>query len=159
MWPGTLDEVKAREVLQKVLGTSEHDLHDRHLLDDWHQLRQHQLRSLAPASASDGHWATIRRGVNTVRAWGQAVRETRDTESSNTISKATFLRWFENKCTEAVDNSSLDVLYGTTRPGVYYWFVQVLWLKTAVNLLYVYGRASSLVWCGCHLVGSLNSAQ
>jgi hypothetical protein len=29
----------------------------------------------------------------------------------------TFERWFEKRCTEAVQDAPLDVLYGTTRSG------------------------------------------
>jgi hypothetical protein len=49
------------------------------------------------------------------------------------------------KCTEAVD-TPYDVLYGTTHPGAYYWFAEVLWLKTAINIFYVFGRAERLEW-------------
>ena len=55
-----------------------------------------------------------------------------------------------------------DVLYGTTRSSSYFWFAQILWLKTLINALFSFGRASepgdalcaslSLCQCGVYSV-------
>jgi hypothetical protein len=103
-----------------------------------------QLRQLAVGARNSGHWGAIYRGIKTIRGWRSTIQAPATTTA--TVSKATFKRWFEIKCTEAVE-VPLDVLYGTTRSAAYYWFVQILWLKTAINLLYVFGRKSSLAWC------------
>ena len=116
-----------------------------------------QLRQLAVGARNSGHWGAIYRGIKTIRGWRSTIQApataTADEHEAvspspvDTVSKATFKRWFEIKCTEAVE-APLDVLYGTTRSAAYYWFVQILWLKTAINLLYVFGRTSpSLAWC------------
>ena len=57
------------------------------------------------------------------------------------VTKAAFERWFRNRCKTAVDDP-YDVLYGTTDSRAYYWFMQILWLKTLINLLYSFGRAA-----------------
>ena len=57
------------------------------------------------------------------------------------VTKAAFERWFRKRCTAAVDDP-YDVLYGTTDSRAYYWFMQILWLKTLINLLYSFGRAA-----------------
>ena len=57
------------------------------------------------------------------------------------MTKAAFERWFRNRCTAAVEDP-YDVLYGTTGPRAYYWFAQILWLKTLINVLYSFGRAA-----------------
>jgi hypothetical protein len=41
-----------------------------------------------------------------------------------TIGKEAFERWYKKKCQAAVEDP-MDVLYGTTRSKVYYWFAQV----------------------------------
>jgi hypothetical protein len=40
------------------------------------------------------------------------------------LGKEAFERWYQNKCLAAVEDP-MDVLYGTTRSNVYYWFAQV----------------------------------
>jgi hypothetical protein len=43
---------------------------------------------------------------------------------SQVLKKEAFERWYQNKCLAAVEDP-MDVLYGTTRSNVYYWFAQV----------------------------------
>jgi hypothetical protein len=134
---GALDEAEIRQVLERMYGNTT----DRAM-----RTAMRECDTLGRANPR-GNWATIRRGIDAVRSWQSTVSDgtttTRDTQV--TVSKAKFQRWFEKKCSEAAD-TPYDVLYGTTRPGAYYWFIEVLWLKTAINVLYVFGRAESLEW-------------
>jgi hypothetical protein len=46
------------------------------------------------------------------------------TAGGRIVGKEAFERWYQNKCLAAVEDP-MDVLYGTTRSNVYYWFAQV----------------------------------
>jgi hypothetical protein len=64
---------------------------------------------------------------------------------SEVVSKAQFQEWFRAKCSGCFE-TPLDVLFGTTTAKAYWWWFQVLWLKTAINMLYAFGQASRLQW-------------
>ena len=65
----------------------------------------------------------------------------REVVADTAVSKAVFERWYRTKCMQVVDDP-LDVLYGTTRPSAYYWFAQILWLKTSINVLFSFSQAA-----------------
>jgi hypothetical protein len=133
---GALDEAEVRQVLERMYGSTT-DRAMRATMCEFDALGRTTPR---------GNWATIRRAIDVVRSWQATVSDVATTgDAEVTVSKAMFRRWFTMKCTEAVE-TPYDVLYGTTRPGAYYWFCEVLWLKTAINVLYVFGRAESMEW-------------
>jgi hypothetical protein len=68
-----------------------------------------------------------------------------DIGSDGAISKAEFEAWY---CEWAVSIPAVpyDVLFGPYQPSSYWWFVQVLWLKLVINLLFTFGYYSSLNW-------------
>jgi Ca2+-binding EF-hand superfamily protein len=137
---GVLDEDEVRQVLGKMFGSA---------TDRATQTAMREFEALGKTTPPRGNWGTVRRAVHTVRSWRLALSGAEASAvgvpRKATVSKATFRRWFEMRCTEVVE-TPYDVLYGTTRPGAYYWFAEVLWLKTAINVLYVFGRAESLEW-------------
>ena len=57
------------------------------------------------------------------------------------LTKAQFNIWYEAKVRDAVDDP-FDVLYGTTHSSAYYWFAQILWLKTSINALFSFSQAA-----------------
>jgi hypothetical protein len=63
----------------------------------------------------------------------------------NVVSKAQFQGWFVHKCSGCFE-TPFDVLFGTATAKVYWWWLQVLWLKTAINMLYAFGQASRVQW-------------
>ena len=63
----------------------------------------------------------------------------------NVVSKAQFQEWFVHKCSGCFE-TPFDVLFGTATAKAYWWWLQVLWLKTAINMLYAFGQASRVQW-------------
>lgn len=61
------------------------------------------------------------------------------------VTPAQFETWYIMKCTQMVDNP-FDVLFGTTRSKVYWWFAQILWIKIIVNTLYAFGKEYAFNW-------------
>merc|ERR1712166_491002 len=39
-----------------------------------------------------------------------------------------------------------DVLFGAYQPSAYWWFMQVLWLKTGINMLFTFGYFGTFKW-------------
>jgi hypothetical protein len=58
----------------------------------------------------------------------------RPTTGSGAVSKTEFESWYHEQLTKLVA-TPFDVLYGTTSSEAYWWFMQVLWLKTGINIL------------------------
>ena len=61
------------------------------------------------------------------------------------VSRAQFGCWMQYKI-ESMASTPYDVLYGTTKCSAYYWFAQVLLLKTIINILFYFGSASEFEW-------------
>ena len=68
-----------------------------------------------------------------------------DPEGAGAVSKEQFEQWYSLQVTSLV-STSFDVLYGTTRSGAYWWFMQQMWLKTLINMLYTFGIANQFDW-------------
>ena len=68
-----------------------------------------------------------------------------DADSSGKITKDEFEQWYDGKLSNLV-GSPFDVLFGTTQAGAFWWFAQVLWLKTLVNVLFTFGTAQGWNW-------------
>jgi len=61
------------------------------------------------------------------------------------VSLAEFSDWYIKRV-EAVPDTPYDVLFGAYSPGAYWWFMQVLWLKTAINMLFTFGYFGTFQW-------------
>ena len=61
------------------------------------------------------------------------------------VSRAQFGCWMQYKI-ESMASTPYDILYGTTKYSAYYWFAQVLLLKTIINILFSFGSASDFEW-------------
>ena len=68
-----------------------------------------------------------------------------DHDGSGQVSKTEFESWYNAQLTSLV-GTPFDVLFGTTNSRAYWWFMQVLWLKTLVNMLYTFGIGNNLNW-------------
>jgi hypothetical protein len=86
------------------------------------------------------------------------------------VDKDEFTAWFHSQLTNLV-GTPFDVLYGTNTATSYWWFMEVLWMKTGINMLYTFGifgaipnwhiwmhvsaAAAVSLWChqGCVVVG------
>jgi predicted outer membrane repeat protein len=75
-----------------------------------------------------------------------------------TVSKPQFEIWYRSQLQNLV-GTPFDILYGTTTSAGYWWFAQVLWLKTAINVLFTLGSNELLadwhIWMHCVLAGSV----
>jgi hypothetical protein len=75
------------------------------------------------------------------------------------VSKLQFTRWFELHI-ENMACTSYDVVIGTTHYHSYWWFAQVLYLKTLIAVLFSFGRASDFEWhVWVHLVLGIHTAE
>eukprot|EP01043_Picozoa_sp_COSAG02_P034565 COSAG02_NODE_2426_length_8891_cov_4.565059_2_plen_1149_part_00 len=61
------------------------------------------------------------------------------------ISLDEFSDWYMKRV-EAVPDTPYDVLFGAYSAGGYWWFMQVLWLKTAINMLFTFGYFGTFQW-------------
>ena len=69
-----------------------------------------------------------------------------DPDGDGTVTKQEFTDWFQSQLNAVVD-TPLDVLYGTTTSDTYWWqCFFLLWLKTVINVLYTYGSAHQINW-------------
>jgi Ca2+-binding EF-hand superfamily protein len=71
--------------------------------------------------------------------------EALDPDGSGKVSKPEFELWYHAQLTSMVHNP-FDVLYGTTTPANFWWFLQILWLKTTINLLFTFGYYGGFAW-------------
>eukprot|EP01052_Picozoa_sp_SAG31_P002895 SAG31_NODE_105_length_25008_cov_17.439399_8_plen_328_part_00 len=69
----------------------------------------------------------------------------KDADVVGPITKEQFEAWFISKL-ESMASTPYDVLYGTTKYSAYWWFAQVLLLKTIINVLFSFGRAVEFEW-------------
>jgi hypothetical protein len=67
------------------------------------------------------------------------------TAEIQTITRKQFTAWFEYQISIMV-STPYDILYGTTHYHAYWWFFQVLLLKTFINIVYSLGMASEFEW-------------
>ena len=69
-----------------------------------------------------------------------------DPDGDHSVTKQEFDNWYTEQLKNVAD-SPFDVLYGTTTTAGYWWTCFfLLWLKTAINVLYTYGSARQLEW-------------
>jgi hypothetical protein len=74
------------------------------------------------------------------------VITTLDPDGDGTVTRQEFTDWYRGQLTTIV-NTPLDVLYGTTQSDAYWWPCYfLLWLKTVINVLYIYGSAHQMDW-------------
>ena len=85
-------------------------------------------------------WSTKEKDIDAAIEQIESVCDD-DEDNDGAIGHDEFIAWFELQLQSIVD-APFDVFYGTTRSEQYWWFVQVLWLKTSVNLLFTFGCAS-----------------
>ena len=80
------------------------------------------------------------------RMGGTLNLATLDPDGDGEVTKQEFNDWYHGQLA-AVADSPFDVLYGTTTAAGYWWTCYfLLWLKTAINVLYTYGSARQLEW-------------
>jgi hypothetical protein len=68
-----------------------------------------------------------------------------DSDHDNEISFEEFDIWYKVKCAQ-VELSAYDVLFGPYTQKCSWWFVWVLWLKTAINVLFTFGYFGDFSW-------------
>jgi hypothetical protein len=61
-----------------------------------------------------------------------------DPDASGQVSRPEFDAWYGRQITSLIE-SPFDVLYGTTTSREWWWFAQVLYLKTAINICFTFG--------------------
>jgi hypothetical protein len=80
------------------------------------------------------------------RMGGTLDKKVLDPDGDGSVTKQEFNDWYHGQVA-AVADSPFDVLYGTTTSAGYWWTCYfLLWLKTAINVLYTYGSARQLEW-------------
>lgn len=68
-----------------------------------------------------------------------------DPDGSGSVSKAEFEQWFHGEVTGLMQ-TPFDVLFGQVHSHAWWWFMEVLWVKTAINALFTFGYFGSFDW-------------
>ena len=68
-----------------------------------------------------------------------------DEDGDGEISLDEFMHWY-TKRSSSISNSAFDVLFGPYKPHASWWFMQILWLKTAINVLFTFGYFGGFSW-------------
>ena len=68
-----------------------------------------------------------------------------DNDNSGEVDEKEFCDWFRIQV-ERVPDTPYDVLFGAYQPWGYWWFMQVLWVKTAINMLFTFGYFGTFSW-------------
>merc|ERR1711865_820503 len=84
-------------------------------------------------------------GEGTGKAKFAKVWKELDVDGDGDISEAEFTVWY-SKQVESVPDTPYDVLFGAYQPSAYWWFMQVLWLKTGINMLFTFGYFGAFSW-------------
>jgi len=68
-----------------------------------------------------------------------------DVDKDGAISEIEFTNWYRQRV-GSVPDTPYDVLFGAYGPTAYWWFMQVLWIKTGINMLFTFGYFGSFSW-------------
>ena len=79
------------------------------------------------------------------RNWEELDQPDENGVKDGVISLEEFSDWYMKRV-EAVPDTPYDVLFGAYSAGGYWWFMQVLWLKTAINMLFTFGYFGTFQW-------------
>ena len=61
------------------------------------------------------------------------------------VSLDEFSDWYMKRV-QAVPETPYGILFGAYSPSAYWWFMQVLWLKTGINMLFTFGYFGTFQW-------------